>query len=200
MIATGASGSAFKITKKITIMSFAPYTNLQATPDFAAFQFSNPTVPDPTIRQVQFNGQQGGRLYHVEFRNRPADSKDDGSWLESRDFHCVVLTTLQILEIYSDRYPRRILRFTANTLPKAQVFGAILTRYSHLLSSLFLVEKEITSQNRPVPDCLIRRKPVPFFSIHTIESKWSGSSRIFKSDFSIELDKSIRIGLTLPTV
>ena len=181
-------------------MSYAPYSNLQATPDFTTFQFSNPSLSDPTIRQVQFNGQPGGRLYHVEFRSKPADRKDDGSWLESKDFHCVVLTTMQILEIYSDRYPRRILRISGNSTPKAQVFGCILTRYSHLLSSLFLIEKETTSQNRSGSDYLIRRKPIPFFSIHTIESRWSGSSRIFKTDFSIELDKSIRIGLTLPTV
>src|SRR5215475_8280016 len=115
-------------------MSYAPYTNLQATPDFATFQFNNPTLSDPTIRQVQFNGQQGGRVYYVEFRNRPAGRKDESSWIESRDFHCVVLTTLQILEIYSDRYPRRILRICGNTTPKSQVFGTILTRYSHLLN------------------------------------------------------------------
>lgn len=198
-------------------MSYAPYTNLQATPDFTTFQFSSPTPSEPMIRQVQFNGQPGGRFYNVEFRSKPAEKKEDSSWLESKDFHCVVLTTIQILEIYSDRYPRRILRISGNSTPKVRVFGTILTRYSHLLTSLFLVEKETPQQHRQGgnatcctfpggldknerPDYLITRKPVPFFSIHTIESTWNGSSRIFKSDFTIELDKSIRIGLTLPTL
>jgi hypothetical protein len=212
-------------------MSYAPYTNLQATPDFATFQFSSPTLPEPTIRQLRFNSQQGGRIYHTEFRNRPTDKKDDPSWQDSKDFLCVVLTTLQIIEIYSERYPRRILRFSGDTTPKALVFGTILTRFHHLLNPLFLIETESPghgatrgnertcvlpggaggndrcnaspggrSGNDRSYAFLIRRKPVPFFSVHTIESTWNGTSRIFDNRFSIELDKSIRIGLTLPTL
>jgi hypothetical protein len=128
-----------------------------------------------------------------------------------------VLTILQIVEIYSERYPRRILRFSGNTTQKALAFGAILTRYHHLLHPLFVIETESSappgsdgsnpcrglpgSSERNDRSCtfLVKRKPLPFFSIHTVESTWNGTSRIFRNDFSIELDKSIRIGLTLPT-
>jgi hypothetical protein len=178
-------------------MSYAPYTNLQATPDFANFQFRSPTLPEPTVRQVRFIGQQGGQVYHVEFRNKPVEKKDEAAWPDSKDFLCVVLTLLQIIEIYSDRYPRRILRFSGSTTPKALIFGAILTRYPHLLQPLFQIETELPA---PSGTFLIKRKPVPYFSIHTVESIWNGTSRIFRNDFSIELDKSIRIGLTLPTL
>ncbi|HTR29656.1 MAG TPA: hypothetical protein VMH27_10320 [Puia sp.] len=199
-------------------MSYAPYTNLQATPDFANFQFSSPALSEPTVRQVCFIGQQGGHIYHVEFRNKPAGKKDEATWPESKDFLCVVLTLLQIIEIYSERYPRRILRFNGNTTSKALVFGAILTRYHHLLQPLFQIEAEMPTRRdadginpgRGLPGSsersnatrifLIKRKPVPYFSVHTVESTWNGTSRIFRSDFSIEVDKSIRIGLTLPTL
>ena len=181
-------------------MSYAPYTNLHATPDFANFEFSSPTLSEPTARQVRFIGQQGGHIYHVEFRNKPVGKKDEASWPDSKDFLCVVLTLLQIIEIYSERYPRRILRFHGNTTPKALVFGAILTRYHHLLHPLFQIESEAPVRRAADGVFLIKRKPLPFFSIHTVESTWNGTSRMFRSDFSIELDKSIRIGLTLPTL
>ena len=200
-------------------MTFAPYTNLQATPDFAAFQFASPTLSEPAIRQVRFNAHQGGRIYHVEFRNQPADKKDEPSWRDSKDFYCVVLTTVQIIEIYSERYPRRILWFSGNTAIKALVFGTILVRFHHLLAPLFRIEtetpgpqgssdgKERSGLFGGSPDgkngsyaYLMKRKPFPYFSIHTVESTWNGTSRIFNNRFSIELDKSIRIGLTLPPV
>jgi hypothetical protein len=199
-------------------MAYAPYTNLQATPDFAAFQFTSPTLPDPTIRQLRFNGQQGGRIYHVEFRSQSFDKKDAPSWQESKDFFCLVLTTIQIIEIYSERYPRRVLRFSGETALKALVFGTILVRFLHLLAPLFQIESETPEhgssggKERSWPFAgrpdgkngsyayLIKRKPVPYFSIHTVESTWNGTSRIFDKRFSIELDKTIRIGLTLPPI
>jgi hypothetical protein len=199
-------------------MAYAPYTDLQGTPDFAAFQFTSPTLPDPTVRQIRFNAHQGGRIYHVEFRSQPVDKKDDASWRESKDFFCLVLTTIQIIEIYSERYPRRVLRFSGDTALKALVFGTILIRFHHLLAPLFQIETETPGQGSSggkeqscpfagSPDgkngsyaYLIKRKPFPYCSIHTIESSWNGTSRIFNNRFSIELDKSIRIGLTLPPI
>ena len=195
-------------------MSYAPYTNLQATPDFATFQFSSPTPPEPIIRQVRFIGQQGGRIYQVEFRNKPAGKKDDPPCRDMDDLFCVELTILQIIEIYSERYPRRILRCDINTMPNALVFTTIMTRYRHLLNPLFVIEQEVMPPSAVVGNerpggpggnersyaWIIKRKPIPFFSIHTIESTWNGSSRIFKRDFSIELEKSIRVGLTMPTI
>ncbi len=199
-------------------MPIAPYTDLQATPDFTTFQFTSPTLPEPSIRQVRFNSHQGGRIYHVELRSKPTDKKDDPSWQDSKDFLCVVLTTIQIIEIYSERYPRRILRFSGDTTQKALVFGTMLVRFHHLLAPLFQIETETPGPNGSVGkerSCpfsggpggrdrsyafLIKRKPFPYFSVHTIESTWNGTSRIFNNRFSIGLDKRVQIGLTLPAV
>jgi hypothetical protein len=202
-------------------MPYAPYTNLEATPDFATFQFISPTLPDATVRQVrfngQFNGQQGGRIYHVDFRNKTTDRRDDPSWPDSKDFFCTVLTVLQIIEIYSERYPGRILLFNGDSMAKALVFGTIAGRFHHLLAPLFDVEAETSGPGRdggkercyPLTGgaeerdrsylFLVKRKPFPCFSISTVESIWNGTSQIFHNRFSIKLDKRVRIGLTLPT-
>ncbi|HXB35196.1 MAG TPA: hypothetical protein VNV35_17325 [Puia sp.] len=178
-------------------MAYAPYTDLEATPDFTTFQFISPTLPEPTVRQVRFNGQQGGRIYNVEFRNKTTDRRDAPSWPDSKDFFSTVLTTLQIIEIYSERYPGRILLFSRDSKAKALVFGTILGRFHHLLTPLFDVETERPGPGSPIFQ--IKRKPIPCFSISTVESIWNGTSQIFHDRFSIKLDKRIRIGLTLPT-
>lgn len=200
------------------LMAHAPYSNLEATPDFATFQFISPSLPESTVRQVRFNGHQGGRIYHVEFRNGEPNKKDAPNWPDSRDFLCTVLTTLQIIEIYSERYPRRVLRFCGNSTVKALVFGTILARFHHLLIPLFDIETETPgsdSSDKPERPCpfsggpvekdrshafLIRRKPVPCFSLNTVESTWNGTSRIFHDRFSIKLDRQVRIGVTLPPI
>jgi hypothetical protein len=199
-------------------MAYAPYTNLEATPDFATFQFISPTLPEPTVRQVRFNGHRDGRIYHVEIRNGEPNKKDDPNWPDSKDFLCTVLTTLQVIEIYTERYPRRILRFCGNSPLKALVFGTILARFHHLLVPLFDIETETTGPDSPDKKegprsfsgesaekersdaFLIRRKLVPYFSLNTVESTWNGTSRIFHDRFSIKLDKRIRIGVSLPPI
>jgi hypothetical protein len=185
-------------------MPYAPYTNLQATTDFASFQFDSPTLPEATTRQVRFIGQQNGRIYHVDLRNKPTGKHDDPSWPDSKDFLCTVVTVIQIIEVYLERYPRRIVRFSGDSPLKAMVFGVILSRFHHLLSPLFQIDTETPGpMNRDDERSyafLIKRKPVPFFSVHTVESTWSGTSRIFNTGFSVGIDKSIRVGLTLPTI
>jgi hypothetical protein len=180
----------------INRMAYAPYTHLEATPDFATFQFISPTLPEPTTRQVRFNSHQGGRIYHVEFRNKTRDRKDDPSWPDSKDFLCTVLTVLQIIEIYSERYPGRILRFSGDTPAKARVFGAIPGRFYHLLAPLFNVESDVEVETPgPSSAFLIKRKPIPCFSISTLESTWNGTSQIFRDRFSIKVDSRVRMQL-----
>ncbi|HUB62817.1 MAG TPA: hypothetical protein VL978_19015 [Puia sp.] len=199
-------------------MAYAPYTRLEATPDFATFQFSSPTLPEPIVRQARFNGHQGGRIYYVDFRNSEPGKKDDLDWQESKDFFCTVLTVLQIIEIYSERYPRRVLWLTGNSILKALVFGTILARFHHLLIPLFDIGAETpgpdssdknerswpysggSAEKEHCPAFRISRKPVPCFSLNTIESTWNGTSRIFRDRFSVKLDKRIRIGVTLPPI
>jgi hypothetical protein len=178
-------------------MAYAPYTHLEATPDFATFQFASPTLPEPMVRQVRFNAHPGGRIYRVEFRNKTADRKDDPSWPDSKDFFCTVLTTLQIIEIYSERYPARALRLSGDSTTKALVFGTLLGRFQHLLAPLFDIETE-----PPGPSCgyLIRRKLCPCVSVNTVESTWHGTSRIFHDRFAVKVDKRIRIGVVLPPI
>jgi hypothetical protein len=186
-------------------MNCKPYTSLQATPDFANFEFSSPTLSEPIVRQVKFLSQQGGQSYLVEFRNKPTGKKDDPGWPETKDFLQVIATTIEIIEIYSERYPRRILRFCADSRQKRLVFGTILKGFKELLSPLFLVEAQnpaifaVEDSARPA-SFQLSRKAMPYLTVNTVQSTWHGMSRIFDQQFSVAMDKTIRIGMTMPLI
>lgn len=184
-------------------MSFTPITNLQATPDFSNFQFRSETSNGFIDRRVLFCGQKGGQIYQVEFKNCDPGINDDPSWPLSDEFLDVALTLLLIIEIYSDRYPKRILRLSPDNQIEARLFSIVTVRFKYLLATLFLIVKEedsteIVFHNQVYYTIQIKRKPLPFFSLHTIESNWCGHSRIFKNDYKIGLEMSVRIGLAIP--
>ncbi|HLI94113.1 MAG TPA: hypothetical protein VKU83_10900 [Puia sp.] len=185
-------------------MQYTPYTNLQAAPDFANFNFISPTLPGPIERQVRFISQPGGQIYLVDFRNKPAESKEPPNWPESKDFLLVTCTLLQIVEIYTERYPQRVLRFRADSRLKRLIFLNMALRFENLLSPLFLVDKNDGGLPRPEGDPVfvfqVQRKPVPFVAINTVQSTWNGTSRIFGKPFKVEIDRSIRVGMTVPVI
>lgn len=184
-------------------MSHTPYTNLQATLDFSNFQFSTETTNGFVDRLVRFRGQKGGQICQVDFQNREAGIEDDPSWPQSDEFLDAVVTLVLIVEIYSERYPMRVLRFSPDSHIKAHLFGNMCGRFKYLLETLFTIKWENhdiarSCENRCCRPFLLRRKPTPYFSVHSVETNWRGTSRIFNNRFKIELEKSIRIDLTVP--
>jgi hypothetical protein len=187
-------------------MTCAPYTNLQATPDFSTFQFASPSPTEAVVRQVRFTGQKDGELYHLDLRDRP-DGKKATSLriLDIGDMDNVLATLIQIIEIYTERYPRRVIRLKANTWQKVFLYQEALDRHLNKLCPLFSIDMEGgNSPGGPGKDAggisfVLKRKPIPFLTIHSIHSTWKGLSRLFENRFSIELDRTIRVGLTMPT-
>ncbi|HXD77164.1 MAG TPA: hypothetical protein VN616_05120 [Puia sp.] len=184
-------------------MSCAPYPKLQATPDFASFQFTSPVQPEPVVRQVRFI-RDVPDLYVVDVRNK-TQVKEDPAWVESTDFRQVVATVTQIIEVYSERYPRRIFRFCGDSRLKDLVFRTMLNRYYGLLAGMFEIASDQCvlyrgpGHDQPMPFNM-GRKPIPYLTINTIRNTQTGVSRMFKSTFTIETDRNVRVGLTLPPV
>jgi hypothetical protein len=192
---------------KNNYMTCSPYTNLQATPDFSTFQFTSPTPTEPVIRQVRFTGQKDGLIYHLDLRDRSDGRKDNPSRiLDIGDMDNILATLIEIIEIYTERYPRRVIRLKGNTWQKVFLYREALDRYADILCPLFTIDMEArNSSTGPGSDpdsisFLLKRKPIPYLTIHSIHSTWKGLSRLFEKKFSIELDKTIRVGLTMPTV
>lgn len=179
--------------------------HIQALRDFSAFQFISAGIAGPVIRQVRFNGQRDAGIYNLDLRDLPVTKKDDpGRVTDQGDMKTVLATLIQIIEIYTERYPRRSVRLKGDTQEKAHLYRLALERHLDILCPLFIInlEEHISASNgdRSIDNIgfLLKRKPIPFLSLHTIQTTWSGHSRLFGSKVTIEVDKTVRLGVALP--
>ena len=188
-------------------MVHTPYMQLQALRDFSAFQFTSPGLAGPVTRQVRFNGQKDNGIYNLDLRDLPVTQKDDpGRVTDQGDMDAVLATLVQIIEIYTERYPRRSIRLRADTQEKAHLYRMTLDHHLDILYPLFIINLEEhvvdAGDDRNIDNIafVLKRKPVPFLSIHAIHTTWSGHSRLFGRKVTIEMDKVVRLGVALPVI
>lgn len=186
-------------------MVHTPYTHLQALRDFSAFQFTSAGLAGPVTRQVRFNGQKDAGIYNLDLRDLPVTKKDDpGRVTDQGDMNAVLATLVQIIEIYTERYPRRSIRLKGDTQEKAHLYRTALDHHLDILCPLFIInlEEHISDPDgdRNIDNIafVLKRKPIPFLSIHAIQTTWGGHSRLFGRKVTIEMDKAVRLGVALP--
>lgn len=184
-------------------MSFTPNTDLQAAPNFSTIGFHSETDHGVIHRIVRFSGTKGNPVYSVDFKNFDPAVKEDPAWFQSDDFLNEVVTIILIVEIYTERYPNRILRFCPASKMNAMAFNHIRGRFKNLLSGWCTFQG---AKGHPERNCqetihhsfTIRRKAITYFSVHTLENNWRATSHVFNIPFKIELERSLHIGLVLP--
>ena len=189
-------------------MVHTPYLHLQALRDFSAFQFTSTGLAGPVTRQVRFNGQKDAGIYNLDLRDLPVTRKDDpGRVTDQGDMNTVLATLVQIIEIYTERYPRRTIRLKGDTQEKAHLYRMALDHHLDILCPLFIInlEEHVADDAEDADDrnidniaFVLKRKPIPFLSIHAIQTTWSGHSRLFGRKVTIEVDKAVRVGVALP--
>jgi hypothetical protein len=185
-------------------MIHAPYMHLQALRDFSAFQFTSAGMAGSVTRQIRFNGQRDAGIYNLDLRDLPVTKKDDpGRITDQGDMNTVLATLVQVIEIYTERYPRRTIRLKGDTQEKAHLYRFAIDRHLDMLGPLFIInlEEHISpSGDRSIDNIaiLLKRKPIPFLSVHAIHTTWSGHSRLFGRKVTIEVDKAVRVGVALP--
>jgi hypothetical protein len=186
-------------------MLHAPYMHLQALRDFSAFQFTSAGLAGSVTREVRFNGQKDAGVYNLDLRDLPVSKKDDpGRVTNQGDMNTVLATLVQIIEIYTERYPRRSIRLRGDTQEKAHLYRVALDRHLNILCPLFIINLEehvsASDGDRSIDNIafVLKRKPIPFLSVHAIQTTWSGYSRLFGRKVTIEMDKGVRLGVALP--
>lgn len=186
-------------------MIHEPYSNLQAMPDFSAFLFNSIGLSGTITRQVRFTGQKDGKIYNLDLRDFPVEKNAGPAEIaDNGDMDTILSTLIQIIEVYTERYPRRTIRLVGNTGQKTQLYRSALERHLDIIYPLFVVSLEENVCSSPSDRninsiaFLLKRKPIPYFTIHTIHTTWSGQSRMFKRKVKIELVKGVRIGVALP--
>jgi hypothetical protein len=158
-------------------------------------------------RQVRFNGQRDAGIYNLDLRDLPVTKKDDpGRVANQGDMNTVLATLVQIIEIYTERYPRRTIRLKGDTQEKAHLYRVALDRHLDILCPLFIISLEehvsASGGDQSIDNIaiLLKRKPIPFLSLHAIHTTWSGHSRLFGRKVTIEVDKAVRLGVALPVL
>ena len=188
-------------------MLHAPYMHLQALRDFSAFQFTSTGKAGSVTRQVRFNGQKDAGVYTLDLRDLPVTKKDDpGRITDQGDMKTVLATLIQIIEIYTERYPRRSIRLKGDTQEKSFLYRAALDHYLDILCPMFIIslEEQVSASggDRSIDNIafVLKRKPIPFLSVHDTQTTWSSHSRLFGRKVTIEMDRGVRLGVALPVM
>jgi len=177
---------------------------MKALPDFSAFQFTSEEATGPTTREVRFL-QKTPDIYNLDIGDlTEKDQLPPGQ--ENRDINCLMTTLILIIELYTEKYPTRIIRLKGDTSEKALLYRKALDKYVSTLSSFFEIHLEkdrnffrALRQRESLDNIafLVKRKPGWSFTIHTLQTNRCSRSQLFDRAVSVEIQRSIEIGFEM---
>jgi hypothetical protein len=177
-------------------------TALKALPDFSAFQFTSEGAAGSATREVRFH-QKTADVYNLDIGDIPEKAQpvhDRG------DINCLMTTLILIIELYTEKYPTRIVRLKGDTSQKARLYRKALDKHVGTLSSFFEINLEKDRnffralRHRESVDniaFLVKRKPGWSFTIHTLQTNRCSRSQLFDHPVSVEIQRSIEIGFEM---
>lgn len=186
------------------IISMSPCTAMKALPDFSAFQFTNEEATGPTTREVRFL-QKTPDIYNMDIGNLP-EKEELPPGQGNGELNCLMTTLILIIELYTEKYPTRIIRLKGDTTEKARLYRKTLDKYVGSLSSFFEIHLEkdrnffrALRQRDSVDNIafLVKRKPGWSFTIHTLQTNRCSRSQLFDRAVSVEIQRSIEIGFEM---
>lgn len=139
------------------------------------------------------------------FENDRNEDKDNNNGNNDGDMSTELATLILIIELYTERYPNRIVRLKGNTKEKARLFRTAIDKHVDILFPHFDIGLEQGKPFFPPParsqECidsiafLLKRKPGLCLTVHMIQTTLSSRSLLFGNTVSIELRRSIEVGV-----
>jgi hypothetical protein len=176
-------------------MLIQPYTSLHALPDLSLFQFR--TGRDGAILiQLKFVLLRSG-IYDLHVQQRQLTESFYPYLFTEEDARGLLGHVIQVIELYTERYPGRVIRLKGHTLLQTALFRVILRVHHDLLCPLFTIDREGEKRffpfRRPVGDSvyLLKRKADCPLPVHPIRSSVRTRSRLFGNWVHVELHKEI---------
>ena len=179
---------------------------MKALPDFSAFQFTSEEATGPTTREVRFR-QKTPDVYNLDIGDLSAkDELQPSLQNENRDINFLMTTLILIIELYTEKYPTRIIRLKGDTTEKARLYRKTLDKHVSAMSSFFEINLEKDRnlfraiRHRESLDniaSLVRRKPGWSFTIHTLQTNRCSRSQLFDRAVTVEIQRSIEIGFEM---
>lgn len=187
-------------------------TELKALPDYSHFLFSSRGITGHTTREVRFTGQKEkdrhndsihNDIFNLDIRDFQQDGQSLTAITDNGDMNYVLTTLIIIIELYLDRFPARVIRLKGNTKEKSLLYRIALDKHVEVLKQHFEISME--EDNRVFPlrgrhpldniSFLIKRRPGVRFTVHAIQTTRSSRSLLFDKTVSVEIQRSIEIGL-----
>ena len=187
-------------------------TTLKALPDFSAFQFTSEGTAGPTTQEVRFL-QKTPDIYNLDIGHIPEKDPVEAVYERGKptpgnngETNCLMTTLILIIELYTEKYPTRIVRLKGDTSEKARLFRKALDKHVKALSSFFEINLEKDRNffrnlrqrdNLDNIAFLVKRKPGWSFTIHTLQTNRCSRSQLFDHAVSVEIQRSIEIGFEM---
>ena len=167
------------------------FTCLQALPDLSTFQFRTSREASITF-QLRFTLLRSG-IYDLGIEQRQSSSVFYPYLFSEDDAGRILDTVIQIIELYTEKYPGRIIRLKGSTDLQAALFRIILSTHHDLLCPLFSIDKEGGKRFFPFRRdggdgvfLLKRRADSPLLS-HPLRASVDMRSRLFGNMVHVEL-------------
>lgn len=174
------------------------YTCLHALPDLSVFQFKA-GQGGFIIIQLRFTILRSG-IYDLGIEQCQSSNIFYPYLVTDDDAGEILYTVIQIIELYTERYPGRIIRLKGSTDLQAALFRVILRAHHDLLCPLFSIDKEGGRRffpfRRNAGDSvfLLKRRPDSVLPSHPIRASVKTRSRLFGNLVHVELHREINIG------
>jgi len=172
-----------------------PFTFLHARPDLSLFQFRT-GQGGAILIQLRFILLRSG-IYDLYVEQRQYTDVFHPYLFTEEDARGLLGDVIRVIELYTERYPGRIIRMKGNTLLQTALFRVILRVHHDLLCPLFLIDKEGQKRffpfRRDTGDSvfLLKRRADCALPVHPVMESVRTRSRLFGNWVHVQLHKEI---------
>lgn len=187
------------------MFSQKPCIELTAHPDFSAFKFTSRGPAGSVTRQVRFIGQKEGNTYNLDISDLHPKDPSVKTITDNGDMDQVLTALVLIIELYTERYPNRVIHLEGNTKEKVRLYRTALDKYVDIIYPHFEIGLELENhffppngRHREYADNItftLKRRPGLCVSIHSIQTIRSSRSLLFGKPVSVEIRRNIEVGV-----
>src|SRR5258708_24092119 len=175
--------------------------DLKRLTDLSALQFTRRGIAGATARVVRSispkEGNASQNTYDLDIGDLHPEDQSSTTIPDNGDMNKVLTTLMLIIELYTERYPTRVIRLKGDTKEKARLYRIALDLHVDVLFPHFDIGLE--QENRFFPlhgqnqECidniafLLKRKPGLCFTVHSIQTTRSSRTLLFANTVSVEL-------------
>jgi hypothetical protein len=183
------------ITMRPSVQPAQTCVHLEALPDFSIFQFRVGKLGS-IIMQLYFTSQRQD-IYDLGIQQGIDAGLLPTFFLTEQELDGLILTVIGIIELYTGKYPDRVIRLRSGSKLQAALFRIILRFHHEILQPLFAIDKEGRQQffpfRRPMDShvFLLKRKPECPSLTPPVRTTLSTRSRLLGNPVHVELYKDI---------